>query len=199
MDVPQAINCWREHYTLIKSAYLRGLNSIMIIEDDCGFIKDKEILQNHLNNLPKDWGVLKLNCLRGVGTEKYINDYKGQYKYWFPQVNTLWGTGCYALSRVGMKYILDYYDVYFSSIDTPIAHQYKYNLLNDHNKIYNKVTPLDHNVTIYISEVPLGLCHDECSMKSDLHQKIYDEYKNRRDCIYYLHNYINGIDLNNYY
>ena len=81
IDTPHAISCQREHYTLIKSAYLRGLESVMIIEDDCGFIKDRSILEEYFNNLPDDWDVLRINCLRGSKTQEYINKYKDKYKY----------------------------------------------------------------------------------------------------------------------
>lgn len=199
MDVPHAIGCWREHYTLIKSAYLRGLNSIMVIEDDCGFIKDEKLLQEYLDNLPDDWDILKLNCLRGDKTEQYVEDFSDKYGYWFPQINTLWGTGCYAMNRRAMKYILDWYEIYFASIDTPMAHPYNTKLYGENDKLYNKISILSSSIKMYIPRIPLGLCKDEVATVSDLHQDLYDKYKCNNKSIYYLHNNFKTIDINNYF
>jgi hypothetical protein len=36
-------NCTREQYTIVKSAYLRGVENVAIIEDDASFLKNHKI------------------------------------------------------------------------------------------------------------------------------------------------------------
>ena len=52
---------------------------------------------------------------------------------------------------------------------------------------------------MYIPRIPLGLCKDEVATVSDLHQDLYDEYKCNNKSIYYLHNNLKTIDINNYF
>lgn len=197
MDVPHAIGCWREHYTLIKSAYLRGLNSIMIIEDDCGFLKNEKLFQKYLDNIPAGWDILRMNYLYGPNHEYLINAYKERNgdALWLPQPATCWGTGCYALSRKAMKYVLDWYDKYFASIDTAIANPYVPNVYDD-GRLYNFY---HRNLQLYVSDVPLGLCHDEnIAQISSMHQNMYDDYKWYNGSIYLVYNYTN-INVDNYF
>ena len=196
IDVPSAISCQREHYTLIKSAYLREVESIMIIEDDCGFLKDRRELEKYFNNLPSDWDILRINCLRGPKTQQYIEDFKDKYSYWYPQITMLWGTGAYALSRNGMKYILDWYEQYYASIDTPLAIGHTKRL--DSNLIRYKLTDTS-NVKFYIPAIPLGLCASEVAHKSDLHQKLNDDVDINKRNIYFLYDRMDGLDKDKYF
>lgn len=45
--------CALAHYQAILQAYEFGYNNVLVLEDDCCFIKDKEILSYYLNNIPK--------------------------------------------------------------------------------------------------------------------------------------------------
>ena len=168
MDVPHSTSGCLEQYSIIKSAYLRGVKTLLIIEDDCGLIKDRSVLEEYFNNLPTDWDVLRINCLRGQRTQDYINDFKDEYSYWYPQINSLWGAGAYALSRNGMKYMLDWFDMYFDAIDVPLAFG------NTTKKISNleffEKTDTT-GVKFYIPAIPLGLC-SEMSLESDLHKDL---------------------------
>ena len=137
-------NCTREEYTIIKSAYLRGLNTVGIIEDDCSFLKDKSIWEAHFNNLPNDWDILRVNSLRGHTEENYTNN----ENYWTKQQNTIYGTGFYILNRKGMKYIIDSIDELYRPIDHPI-------------------TFTSDKVNIYIPKIELSLCLED-SYNSDI-------------------------------
>lgn len=136
-NVASAFNCTREHYTIIKRAYLNGLNSIMIIEDDCQFLNKIDVLQKYFDNLPDDWDILRINCLRGSTEENY---FKEKDILWDKQFIGIWGTGCYALSRKGMKYIIDSLDNYYEPIDCTLF-------------FYNK----NKNINQYIPNIPLGI------------------------------------------
>ena len=139
-------NCTREEYTIIKSAYLRGLNTVGIIEDDCSFYKDLNVWEEYMNTLPEDWDILRINSLRGLYEENYcIKDGKN----WVKLKNKIYGTGFYVMNRKGMKYMIDKIDKYYQPIDQPL---YNY----DPNK-----------VNIYIPNIELSLCLED-SYESDI-------------------------------
>lgn len=139
-------NCTREEYTIIKSAYLRGLNTIGIIEDDCSFYKDLSVWEEYMNSLPEDWDILRINCLRGGYEEDYcIKD----GKKWVRLQNHIYGTGFYVMNRKGMKYMIDKIDECYQPIDHPL-----YNYDSD-------------KVNIYIPNIELSLCLED-SYESDI-------------------------------
>ena len=149
LNSPNAYSCTREHYTLIKSAYLRGLESICIIEDDVSFYLYPNVWEEYLKNLPKDWDILRLCSLRGKIEEDYIEEnYKNSL--WIPAFNGQWGTGCYALSRKGMKYMIDSIDNFLQPIDNPLFN-----------------FDQDSRIKQYIPKIPLGLCLED-SLESDI-------------------------------
>ena len=47
-------SCTIAHYQAVLQAYEFGYNNILIIEDDICFIKDKNLIEYYLNNIPKD-------------------------------------------------------------------------------------------------------------------------------------------------
>jgi GR25 family glycosyltransferase involved in LPS biosynthesis len=149
LDSPNAFSCTREHYTLIKSAYLRGLDSICIIEDDVSFNNNKSIWEEYLNNLPKDWDILRICSLRGK-TEQDIIEAKYPNILWSPVHNGIWGTGCYALNRRGMEYMLKSIEGFMQPIDWPLYY-------------YTNLPDIKH----YLPKIPLGLCLED-SLSSDI-------------------------------
>lgn len=145
------LSCTREHYTIIKSAYLRGLESVGIMEDDISFYKDKEEWNKHFENLPKDWDVLRINCLRGDCEEYECDDVM-----WIKAKRRLSGTGFYILNRKSMKWIIDYLDNFYTPIDYPFEEIYDKNELN-----------------IYLPKMELSLCIETIeNWDSDIRQEI---------------------------
>lgn len=144
-----AFNCTRNHYRIIKSAYLRGVKSIMIIEDDNNFYNDIDTLQKYFDNIPEDWEILRINCLRGAHEQKHFLKPENNHKLWDDIMIGIYGTGCYALNRVGMTKMIDWIDTKFDPIDEPL---YQYKKLN---------------AKMYISNIPLGLCFPE-QFQSDI-------------------------------
>ena len=72
-------NCSFEHYSIIKQAYMRGFNNILIIEDDVVFNRDKEKIQYIMNNIPDDYDIIKFfneftNNLYDNEPVKFINN-----------------------------------------------------------------------------------------------------------------------------
>ena len=112
-------NCTREHYTIIKQAYLKGLNSVAIIEDDVSFYNDFNLWELYMNNIPQDWDILRIGSLRSIAERQYCDNTSN---LWVLQENVLWGTQFYALNRKGMKYIIDFIDTVYTPIDLPLAY-----------------------------------------------------------------------------
>lgn len=150
LNSPNAFSCTREHYTLIKSAYLRGINSICIIEDDVSFHKSLELWEDYLCSIPSDWDILRLCSLRGRPEEEKLE--KVPNIKWSSVFSGMWGTGCYALSRKGMEYMMKEVESFYQPIDLPLFN-------------YQKNPAIKH----YIPNTPLGLCLED-SLKSNINQ-----------------------------
>lgn len=52
--------CYLSHYEIISSARIRGLKSILILEDDA--YPDLDVSKKEFNNVPPDWDVVYLGC-----------------------------------------------------------------------------------------------------------------------------------------
>jgi GR25 family glycosyltransferase involved in LPS biosynthesis len=98
------IGCTLSHIKSIKYAYEKGLEEVLIIEDDCSFILSplwKESLEDIIKRLPTDWGIFRLfnisdRCNTFNDTiQKHDNN------------NPCWSTCIYLINKKGMKDILD--------------------------------------------------------------------------------------------
>lgn len=130
-------DCSFQHFSIIKTSYERGLESIMIMEDDFGFCASKETLSDIFNNLPEDWDIIKLDTI-------LINrDYKDNGAYFDEcyDENVKFGTMCYALNRNGMKAVIDVYENEFIPSDMAL---------------YRAIS--SKNVKTYISNYRIGFC-----------------------------------------
>ena len=115
-------NCAFEHYTIVKQAYLRGFNSVLIMEDDIRFIDNIKHVEKAFNSIPDDYDLIKF-----WSTDYYLDNnmkfYNGEDNLYkkieangeIPVTSTL----CYALSRNGMKKYIDIMDVMFIPADMP--------------------------------------------------------------------------------
>jgi len=108
------ISCSLNHYSAVYKAYEFGCNSILIFEDDLCFIKDKNLIEQSLNNIPKDADFVTWDPRFGIPEDinqfskdldlnqqkLYIKD-NGQYKF-------MYGGMMYAImNRKTMKLYLD--------------------------------------------------------------------------------------------
>ena len=150
LNRPNAFACTWEHYTLIKSAYLRGLDSICVMEDDVSFYRDISVWEDYMSNLPSNWDILRICCLRGSTEQDYFSRRPGLK--WAREFISTWGTGCYALSRNGMEYMINSIDSHLQPIDHPLF------------KICGRS---GSGINSYIPNIPLGLCLDD-SLCSDI-------------------------------
>ena len=150
LNSPNAFSCTREHYTLIKSAYLRGVNSICVMEDDVSFNKSENLWTEYMYNLPYDWDILRICSLRGRPEEEKFETIPNLN--WANVFSGMWGTGCYALNRRGMEYMIKSIDSFMQPIDLPL---YRYES--------------DSYIKHYLPNIPLGLCLED-SLQSNINQ-----------------------------
>lgn len=123
-------DCAYNHYSIIKQSYLRGFNSILILEDDVIFKKNLAEFKKIINAIPKDFKIVKLassaiennvqNC-NEVFIDKNHTDWD-RYKF---------GATCYALSRSGMEILIKEYEKKFTVSDIVINNVFANALLND--------------------------------------------------------------------
>ncbi len=55
----RVFDCALNHYNIIKSAYLRNLNSVLFFEDDINFVVNKNIVNKVIDLMPEDYDILK--------------------------------------------------------------------------------------------------------------------------------------------
>lgn len=121
-------DCAYNHYSIIKQAYIRGLNNILIIEDDIFFNNNTDILKDIIDNIPYNYDVLKLynTSIRDVLKQPNVSmfcDYLYTFKNYFELLNKnnykhfYHSTLCYALSRKGMKALIDEYETNLVAAD----------------------------------------------------------------------------------
>ena len=100
-----------EHLRCIKIAYGLGYNRILMMENDVTFIKDLDLIQKYLENIPEDADVIYFDYIFGLSKEldryqeqkqKKINDYYCDLE----SLKRIWSAGCYSLSRKGMEYVI---------------------------------------------------------------------------------------------
>lgn len=66
----RAFDCALNHYNIIKGAYKRGLNNILVFEDDINFIVNKDIFNKIIEQMPNDYDIIKFY---NVSDEEYYN------------------------------------------------------------------------------------------------------------------------------
>lgn len=109
-------DCAMQHFSIIKTAYERGLNSIMILEDDFGFSEDVETIKNVFNNLPEDWDIIKFDTFFEVGW--YTEE--GEYFRECYDDDMKFGAMCYGLNRKGMEAVINSYEEVFRGADSSL-------------------------------------------------------------------------------
>lgn len=116
-------NCSFEHYTIVKQAYLRGFQSILIMEDDIIFHEDLDYINQIFNKIPNDYDVIKFYNAFSNGVWFSTNfviqsDITQPINYILCNDDCFYNsTLCYALSKRGMKLLLDEYDKNFVPSD----------------------------------------------------------------------------------
>lgn len=106
--------CSREHYTIIKKAYLEGCQNILVFEDDISFRRDfNDVIGSYMEHLPESWDLLMFNALSDGQDFEQINS------KWL-RAQKCWGTGAFAFTRAGMDYYLSCQQWFYRQADVPL-------------------------------------------------------------------------------
>lgn len=126
-------DCAYNHYRIIKEAYIQGFNNILIMEDDITFSKNIKLIENTFNSLPENYSIIKYF----YGSEKYYECVNTNNHFdILPGIDIWLSTLCYALSRAGMKQIIDSVENYGLKI-ADSEHKY-------FNEVYIPLYPICH-------------------------------------------------------
>lgn len=115
------VSCSLGHYSCIKSAYELGHNRVLIIEDDERFLKDLDGIVGYLSDIPSDADIVNFDVLPAdaqhnesnfprIVEENSVNSHFFRYR-------SMFGGGCYALSRKAMERLVKSYESYIRTAD----------------------------------------------------------------------------------
>ena len=110
---PNEIGCAISHYSVIKKAYLEGVERLFIFEDDIMLDNDfNNKFKLYYNNLPKEWDMMLLYSFLRVWEERMtpINE------YWRNAHNN-WSCVAYGMNRKFMELYIHAADEYFCIAD----------------------------------------------------------------------------------
>lgn len=107
---PGPFACGIAHYSAIKQTYEMGCESLLLMEDDIRFLNSLELIHRIVNALPSDYDYAQFERAKPyeMPMAEWLNLKNGKHanEYWLPFTN-LRGGGCYAMSRSGMKHMID--------------------------------------------------------------------------------------------
>jgi GR25 family glycosyltransferase involved in LPS biosynthesis len=112
-----AFDCSYNHYSIIKTSYERGLNNILILEDDVKFCEDRKYFDMCLSHIPENYGICKL-YYSNQPDEMYIDQSKPLFTNNIPYDSSkVCSTAAYCLDRYGMEQMIKSYENKFTCAD----------------------------------------------------------------------------------
>lgn len=110
--------CAIAHYSVIKSTYELGYESLLVMEDDIRFLNDISLIKKIVRLLPRDYDYAQFERAKPyeMPMSEWLSLKNETHKntYWIPFRN-MRGGGCYALRRSAMKHIIDEMERVFKS------------------------------------------------------------------------------------
>ena len=91
------------HYRALKTAYELGHQAVLILEDDCRFLKDADAVRDALAKAPANWDILMLD-------HGYLNDAGLPQGPWVPCRSITMSSACYMVSRKAMERLIRMYE-----------------------------------------------------------------------------------------
>lgn len=166
-------NCLREHYTIIKTSYLKGYENILIFEDDIFLLNDKSLFIDFINNIPDDYDICRLGGFCNNDHPELNESFKSGL-YWKKLDFGVWGTQGFILSRKGMKYFIDYIDNVLCPADWPLF------VNTNFEPIYGKLNYKKDEINQYISTIPLLYIRNDVpsSIRNTEEDSCFNFYKN---------------------
>lgn len=103
---PPVWGCTLMHYDVLKTAYCLGYGHMMLVEDDCRFLKDVDKLWDSIGRAPADWNILMLSNFLRYRTAPASEG-------WLSCKSAMSGA-CYACDRKGMEKLIATYEAAMS-------------------------------------------------------------------------------------
>ena len=100
-------------YIALKNAYELGARTALLLEDDCRFLKDLDLLKETMSSLPPDWDILMLDNF----DDKYFT--KKKTSGWSLSAASH-STACYIVNRRAMKRLISLYESAITDRKTPL-------------------------------------------------------------------------------
>lgn len=175
---PNEFDCSRNHYSIIKTAYDLGYEHILVMEDDIRFLKDTDIFNNYIENIPEDFDILQFGAFTA---DQNIAKYLNGSNLWFKHKDVgIWNASMYALSRKGMEYFIAFMNKIFWVADGP----------------FYKAPLNDKLINTYLCKTPLVIQADKDQVSSDIrnvnndnidynNQNMYEKYIDKNDYFEY--------------
>ena len=112
-----AFSCQYGHYAIMKNALINNYKNIMICEDDVVFNDNLRYITDILNNVPNNYGIVKLywSSHNDEPLEEYINI----NEYLFQTSCLTWSTKCFMINEFYMKKYIEYVDNNMTFADYP--------------------------------------------------------------------------------
>ena len=105
MDRIGTFNCTMNHYAILRTALDRGLDHVLVMEDDVRFIKDDLILSEAIEALPAEFDFAKLEWYPAGCHDRMRKAAAECHGYWMDLHGfSTFGAGCTAYSRRGMEW-----------------------------------------------------------------------------------------------
>lgn len=169
-------DCTRNHYSIVKQAYDKGDNYVLIMEDDIRFLNNFDIFNKFIEYVPCDFDILQCggfttdpNIIPELRTIKDYNNQNSINDYWYLNESIgLWNCSMYILSRRGMEYYINFINKILWVADGPL---YKAPLNKKIIKIYNP-------------RIPLVIQEDKNKISSDIRNKDNDKIDYLADNMY---------------
>lgn len=130
------------HYRAIKTAYELGQDNVLVVEDDCRFLKDAGAVRKALEAAPADWDVLMLDHFnRKYPDGKPVNGWQ--------RVGRAQSAACYIVNRRAMERLIDMYE-------SPVSGKYRKPLMRicDH---WTNARYLGQDIAIYCAVPNLAI------------------------------------------
>jgi capsular polysaccharide export protein len=102
-------NMMVSHYNVIKTAYELNKKNILVMEDDIRFLRDLLLMEEMLMNIPPDYDMLLLDRSKpgDIDLQAYKDSTVNNGNGYWRRFEYGSSTGCYAMSRKGMKRYID--------------------------------------------------------------------------------------------
>lgn len=166
---PNEYDCSRNHYSIVRQAYDRGYDKVLVIEDDVRFLNDVDLFIKTIDDMPKQADVFQFGGFSAdINLNKYITDNVDGINWVEHNDVGLWTTSMYALSRKGMQFYLACMDKYFWVADGPLY------IAPRNNKLVNSV----------MNKYPLVIQADKNDVSSDIRTSETDSIDYESENVY---------------